>query len=479
MKQCLGYALLSSVLMMPCVQAEVNTPNFDGKKIDSYIQKNLPNASVGIILLEAESGKVLYEQRAFEPFPPASTTKLFTTAAALLTLGPEYQYETVLKIEKNALKNNSIRGNLYVQLSGDPSLTEEDLKNLLSTLKTKNITKIQGDIVIEANRFQPPFYAMGWPYHSLPWYFAQPVTAAIINQNTVKVTIDSNKKLGEKASVALAPLETTPLKINQNVTIVTERMAETECQLEVQMDPKNKLSISGCWPIRPTPDILKLALANPVLLIEEKIKEALKAEKIAFFGKVQSAITPAEAEILVVHRSLPLHTLIKPLLQDSNNLYAESLLKTMGVKQFQTGTFQAGVRAVAAVLTKPTGIDFSQLKLFDGSGLSTYNLISPHQIGQLLFAMHHDKKVGQFFKEALPIASELGTLKGRLGTSEVAGQIRAKTGSLAHASALGGYLKTRNQKELIFVIMVDHFLEDIKTIKQFEDELCRLFEHYN
>ncbi|HXH54829.1 MAG TPA: D-alanyl-D-alanine carboxypeptidase [Gammaproteobacteria bacterium] len=118
-------------------------------EIESFIQRGLPNASVGIVVLEADSGKILFERRAKEPFPPASTTKLFTAAASLLSLGADYQFQTAVKIAKKDLLQNKLNGNLTIQFSGDPTLSTTDLKQLIAGIKTAGIHQINGNIIID------------------------------------------------------------------------------------------------------------------------------------------------------------------------------------------------------------------------------------------------------------------------------------------------------------------------------------------
>ena len=105
-------------------------------EIESFIQQGLPNASIGIVVLEADSGKTLFERHAKEPFPPASTTKLFTAAASLLSLGADYHFQTAVKIAKKDLLQNNLNGNLTIQFSGDPTLSIMDLKQLIVDIKT-------------------------------------------------------------------------------------------------------------------------------------------------------------------------------------------------------------------------------------------------------------------------------------------------------------------------------------------------------
>lgn len=378
----------------------------NAKQIEDVITKVAPNLSVGIFLQDAESGKILAERRSDELFPPASTTKLFTAAAGLLALSPDYTFKTFLKSMDN--------GDIYIQFGGDPSLTADDLILLIKQLKQKGIDKLTGNIIIDDRCFQAPYYARGWGWDALSWYYAPPITGIILNQNKIKVVLDANRPIGQKALVALDKEEPIKISMSSDVSVVTEEEAASQCQISMEMDLQNNLKVGGCWPKKETPSTLKVALKNPTLVAEQVIRDVLSSEHMYFRGKILKGVVPKHAQIIASHESKPLKELLKPLLEDSNNLFAESILKTLGVEQYQIGSFQMGLLALKAVLSTPTGIDFSTLSLFDGSGLSYTNLIKPKQFGQLLYAMYHDKINGPDFMQSLPISGETGNLKNRM-----------------------------------------------------------------
>jgi D-alanyl-D-alanine carboxypeptidase/D-alanyl-D-alanine-endopeptidase (penicillin-binding protein 4) len=484
---------------------------FNSKQIERLIQKTLPNANVGIVLQDAETGKILYQRRSSEPFPPASNVKLFTAAAALWSLGPDYEFKTEIKIKKNTLKDKKLAGDLYVCFNGDPSLTRADLKQLIGALKSSGIEQIEGNVIIDTSRFQKPNYAAGWSHDSLAWYFAPPMTAVVLDENKVDILVISNSSMDKPAEVKLVSEDSAYIPLRVNLTTVTETKAATECQIHVNMDEKNHLNIGGCWPYQAEPTSLKVALKNPDYLAEQIILTSLQSEKISLSGKVlvetaalvptdstsqsiiqpntglqnpahsnpthqnvvQQAAEPQDFIVLATHRSKPLKELLKLVLQDSNNLYAESLTKTLGAEQFHQGSFQAGLKAIQTIL-KPTEVDFTDMKIYDGSGVSRYNLITPRQFARLLFALSRDKKNYQDFRNALATFGNSGTLKDREAIEHL-GKIQAKTGGLIGVATLSGYLTPKkSQKDIIFVLMIDHIIQDNKVVKDFQNEFCRL-----
>jgi len=444
------------------------------ENIDDFIHHTLPNASIGILLQDAHTGNILYEKQSDEPFPPASTTKLFTGAASLLALGTDYQYKTVIKIETTNLRQGILKGDLYIQFSGDPSLSIDDLTKLLHEIKLGDIKQIDGNIVIDNTRFQEPMYAMGWSHESLNWFFAAPITTVILNQNLIPMNINSNKPIGEKAEISFHPNEIIKTDLTQNVTTVTEEEAASRCQINVSMNDENHIFMSGCWPQKQSPSTLKISVKNPNLLAKQIILKTLVSEKIGFSGKILFGKTPTDLTIIASHSSKPFHELLKTMLQDSNNLYAESFTKTLGSEFFHKGTFQMGVVAIKETLSKSMLLNLDTLSLFDGSGLSRYNMATPRQFASLLYTMYNHKRFSKVFMGSLPVSGENGTLKGWMTSKRLQGHVYAKTGFLMNHSILAGYLIMPSKKDLIFVIMVDHVL-DINLAKRFEKGLCELF----
>jgi len=449
------------------------------EQIEAIIQQSVPTANVGIVLEEAKTGRVLYERLSAKPFCPASNVKLLTAAASLLSLGSDYRFKTVIKIENKALQQGKLLGNVFIEFNGDPSLTILDFKELLSGLKKAGIRQITGDIVIDNTRFEKPNYAPGWTWDSLPWYYTAPVTAVILNENYISLIVRGNKTTGKKAQISFVDGNEGKIKVISELVSVSEFAANNECQIQAEMNDQNDLSLKGCWPYQTQATTLSFAIKNPDLYATRLIIEVLKSENIELMGKVIIGKAPLNLKIIASHESKPLTELLKEVLRESNNIYADSLFKTLGAEKFQYGTFQAGTRAIQAVLAKPTGIRFADLRIVDGSGASRYNLVAPQDFARLLLTMYHDNKVGKDFINALTSSGdENGNLRYRMGSADLKDKIRAKTGTLLGISALAGYLSVHD-KDFIVVIAIDHALQNGEYLKHVEDELCRVLVNFD
>lgn len=465
MRGSLKLLVLLTALSVSCVlQAE--DLGRTAQKIKGLIKNSLADASVGVVVQDANTGKLLYDYQAQKNFTPASTTKLFSAAAALLELGPDFVYET-------ALYYSPASGDVAIKFSGDPTLKVTELYSLLAALQTKSKV-IKGDLWIDDTIYQGPLLGHGWTWDSTSWYHAAPVSAIILNKNQFGVTLFSAAAPGSKVEARFDPAYpgATLRKLKTNLIAVTTEQSENICQISAEVDEDNNLKLNGCWPIANEPTHLRLALKNPRKNAELLIREALTKLDLKLNGTIRFGKTPAKLDKIAHHNSEPLHVLLNAVLAHSNNLYAETLLKTLGARRFGVGSFKTGVLAMQRTLEGVTGIDFAKARLFDGSGESRYNLLTAQQLARLLYTMQQETTLKPYFKQALAASGVSGTLQKRFTSFDTKNNIHAKTGSLSGVSALAGYLRTRRDRELIVTIMINGAMQDGPALREFENKLC-------
>ncbi len=463
------------VLGCTVVHADKSVPVINSQ-ITRMIKTSLPDATVGVTVQDVVSGKILYDYHGSKHFLPASTTKLFTAAAALKLLGPDYRYDTTLYYDTNNLKHGLHHGDVAIKFTGDPSFKLPALYSLLQKLSEYHVKEIHGDFIIDDTIYAGPLLGLGWTWDSTPWHHAAPVAAIIIDRNQFGVTLFPSANLGAKVGAQLQS-EYPGAKfigLSSDIKTVTFQESETICQLAAVVDEHNNVEITGCWPAGTQPVHLRLAVKDPRLQAQYLILDALNKLNIKLTGKVKFAAVPAGLNRLAHQSSEPLAILLKSILAESNNLYAETLTKTLGAKMFGVGTFKTGSLAVQQILSQATGINFDQTRIMDGSGESRYNLLTPRHLTRLLYTMQQEPALGLHFRNALAMSGMNGSLKNRFKTMRSADKIQAKTGTLNGVSTLSGYFTTRNNRELIVTIMINHALENNALLKQFEEELCTL-----
>ncbi|HLF67693.1 MAG TPA: D-alanyl-D-alanine carboxypeptidase/D-alanyl-D-alanine-endopeptidase, partial [Gammaproteobacteria bacterium] len=427
-------------------------------------------AQIGLWVQDADTKEILYTRNPEQGFTPASVTKSFTAAASILDLGSEFSYQTVLAYDKSQHLGTSA-GDIALVFSGDPSLTREALVALLANIKRLRINTLLGNIIIDDSYFTEPYEARGIVAEDTQWYFGNPVKSIIIDENQIPITITPGARLGEKVSLSVKGPIQAPL--DHDVITVTPEEAQTLCQLNMKLTPKNNgIYLYGCWPLDKPQQatMLKVALVNPQLYVEQIIREFLNQEGIHFEGKILTGQSLHTRDILARHDSAALASLNAMTMQRSNNLYADSLAKVLGKKNYQRGTLQAGSYAIVQILEKHLKIDLEKIRLVDGSGQSTYDQITPKITLDLLQAMYDRKDVRQTFFNTMEVSIPEHSFYDRLPPN-LAHPLYVKTGSMTGVSNMAGYLKTKSGRTLIFVCFLNRLPIDRTQARLFEQKL--------
>jgi D-alanyl-D-alanine carboxypeptidase/D-alanyl-D-alanine-endopeptidase (penicillin-binding protein 4) len=215
---------------------------------------------------------------------------------------------------------------------------------------------------------------------------------------------------------------------------------------------------------------------NPTQFAMVVLKEVLERKGITVKGyaididDVEEPIDFSRMEQLFVHHSLPLKDIIKVINKNSQNFFAEQLLKTIGLEEEGYGTIENGVKAVSYTLNE-MGINPESLMMVDGSGLSQLNLISPRHLVNLLSYMFKNHNFIPFYN-SLPIAGIDGTLGTRMKSTRAENNVRAKTGYLAYGRSLSGYAYTGDNEPVAFSIIANNFTVPVKLAENIQDLVC-------
>lgn len=463
------------LILSPSAFGLNDKPKTLSEEISNLLEHEMTSAEIGIVVADANSGKTIYEHNGFKLFTPASNTKLFSAAAALYELGPEYKFQTAIYVNKKNITQKTLKGNLYIHFSGDPSLRIKHLSKLITQVANAGILKIKGDIILDTSDFNGPNYAPGWSQEDLNWYFNAPITTIILNQNTIDVNLIPGSKLGNKAKAVLVKEKLAPfIKLNTDVDTVTYPESMNSCSLEINITQHNDVTLTGCWPISDQAKTLHIAIKNPNLFAKAIIKRELKKQGLKFTGTIKEGAMPTGLNQIALKESAPLKLLLQTLLKDSNNIYAECITKTLGKHSYNEGSFINGVNAITDILHKKVNLDAEKYVLKDGSGASRYTLLSPKQIVRLLFVIHHTPDLASIYEQALPESGQDGTLKHRMQSFDLRGKIAAKTGSMSGVSSLSGILTDRNHHQMIFAIMINHFVGEISEAKMLQAKIASI-----
>lgn len=453
--------------------------------IDGLLRsRDFTNAHIGISIISADNGESLYRENDVKNFIPASTLKLFTTAAALDLLGKDFRYSTRLYLDGTIMPNGEFLGNVILRGAGDPSWSDyfstdplEIFESWMSKLDSLGITSIKGNIIGDDSYFDGEYYAPGWMWDDMSYPYSAQVGALTVQDNKVDIAVLPGTIAGEQARIILGDESRYVRVINNIVTTNSNESTEISAYREPGsnvIELRGHIAIAG--KAGSDPYRLSVTIDNPTLYTLSLLKKALENHKIKVRGAIldiddwNERISYAQLQSVCEYFSPPLLNIINVINKQSHNLGAEMLLKTLGKESSGIGSFAKGVEYVRKFLIK-NGIPSEDLVMVDGSGLSRLDLCSPHQLSQLLWILHKSECRNEF-SASLPVPGEPGTLRSRTVGTLAEKRLKAKTGTMNNVSTLAGYVTTRDGETLCFAIMMSNFTVPEAVARNLQDLIC-------
>ena len=443
-------------------------------ELNQIIRADGVNADVAVYAKSMKYGDTLYARNIHQLMTPASTLKIFTAESALLYLGPDYRFSTQVLTDAKSIKNGILQGNLYIVLSGDPSLTYYDLVDLLLSLRTHQIQAIAGNVYIDDTAYDKSFYGPGWDWRDKNYCYGAPIGAGIVNHNCISFQIAPSKISGRAAQVVTSPKYYYPSIKNSVVT----KARGGRCSVRLEYDGLTGVAVDGCIAKGRQAWGLSYVVTDIPEYNRSLVKSLLKRLSVNVYGSVTFGSSPPNHLSLIgSHTSKPLRLLVNEMLKKSDNVIAGALFKKLGQLYTQeAGSWENGSLAVSQILAKRAGMNISGMRILDGSGLSSDNLATSAQMMQVLdFAYHHYPTSYEFIS-ALPIAGVDGTLKNRL--RNIARKVRAKTGTISGVVTLAGYVMTADKEPIAFVIMINGHKGFGWRYKSMEDKIAVSLARY-
>jgi D-alanyl-D-alanine carboxypeptidase/D-alanyl-D-alanine-endopeptidase (penicillin-binding protein 4) len=440
------------------------------QQIDRAIdESDLTQARWGVFVMSISDDRVLYSRNGNKLFTPASNMKIYTTAAALDLLGEDYRWRTSVYADKQPDSNGMIDGDLRLYGRGDPGLDsyrKDGLPVLALELWQHGVRHVRGNVIGDESYFRGEMYGLGWQWNDAQWYFGAQPSALTIDANAMELTIAPGSKFGSSAAVKLQR-ENRYFHLTNNTT-TGDRAAPTSIGINRGLSD-NEIRVWGEFPTGGRGFTAYLSVYNPALWAATLFKAELLKQGITVEGEPRSRdfraaageqFDPQKAFELAFTESRTLGEIVHQTNKESNNLYAELILRTLGKergslapdpdprKNRDRGDDEAGVAVVKSWLDR-NSIAIDGLAIRDGSGLSRLDLVTPEATARLLVAINRTNSAA-VFHDSLPSAGRDGTLKPRL--LREAGKVFAKTGSLTYVHSLSGYATSQNGEVLAFSI---------------------------
>jgi D-alanyl-D-alanine carboxypeptidase/D-alanyl-D-alanine-endopeptidase (penicillin-binding protein 4) len=429
----------------------------------------------GVDIRSIDTGEHLYELNAGKLMMPASNMKILTLAATADALGWDYRFTTTLET-RGAVSDGVLHGDLIVRSNGDPTINSRErraeavLSEWTHALQAAGIFSIDGRIVGDDQAFDDEGIGAGWAWDYLQYGYAAPVGALEFNEDLAALTVSPGPSAGATPMVALSAGSGLEL-LNRATTGAAE--SENTIDYRRHLD-RAVLEVTGSIPVGAQSDTRTVAVINPTVFFAQSLKDGLVARGIAVAGEavdfddIAGEMTGGDLRVLATTSSPPLSVIATVLMKASQNLYAETLLKALGAARNGLGTAEGGRVAVRSALDA-WGISRDAYVIYDGSGLSRYNYVTPSTLVAVLEHMYKDPRHHDAFVATLPIAGKDGTIGSRLRRTRAEGNAVAKTGSIANVRSLSGFVKTRDGEMVVFSILANDFVIPAATINWMAD----------
>ncbi len=399
-------------------------------EIDSLTsQPVFRNAQWGVLIVNPRTADTLYSKNAGKLFMPASNMKIITSAAALTLLGPEYRYRTTF-LTDGEVRDSLLDGNLLVIGRGDPTVSDRMrgtattvMDALADSLRAHGVRQISGSLARVGNAFPDSIYGYGWEWDDLGEYYGAGVDELIFNEGMAPTTL------------------------------------------------------------RPLPDTVRDSLysgpaKNPGKAYLDALHDALVRKSLRLDGGVRDSTlpTPLKMDTLFVLVSPPLREILPALMKPSQNQIAEILLRTIGLERGGLGTADSARKIVGQQLLA-WGVQPDGFVIRDGSGLSDQDLLTPETIVRVLDRIQRDTAFATYYN-SMPIAGIDGTIDTRMKGTPAEGNVHAKTGTLAKARSLSGYVTTADGERLIFSILANNTTTPGSAVTSVADQIAASLAAY-
>jgi len=453
-------------------------------KIDSLLAlPDYSNTKAGIAIYALDDKNMLYENNSQRLFVPASNMKLVTSACALSKLSPDFQFRTEI-FSTGGIENGTLRGNLILKGFGDPTISgrfkdkqvTKVLEEWADSLKRHRIEEIEGDIYADESYFDTIRWGPGWSWDDLSYWYAAEISALSFNDNCVDLYFKAAKTVGAPVQFVINP-KTNYIKIYNNSLTSPPG---TEKTIDYFRSPfGNWVTIFGNIPVDDTPILPDyVSIHDPASYTVFVFKEILNKTKLKVYkNKKYQKSRNSVPNLVFRYYSPPLPEIVKVINKRSQNFFADCVLKTLGKEIKDQGSFVGGVSVLLDFL-KEIGIPENQYKIYDGSGLSSMNLLTPNCLVKLLEYMYQSPQFDNFY-ESMAIPGIDKGVEQRMKGLDLTDKMRVKTGFITNAICFSGYIKDKNNKHYAFSIMVNNYTSDKTKIWELEDKICQLILDYD
>jgi len=424
--------------------------------IGTFLNARVRSGNWGAMIVSLTRGDTLYSANAGDLMLPASTMKLFTSALAFDTFGPEHQFTTAVLRDGAVGPDGTLAGNLVLRGGGDPGLStryykapaEGPMASLARMVAASGIKRVTGDLIADASAFESKRVPDGWLARYLESGYAARVSALSMNENLATVVISPLPN--GSASVALDPPSSTVSVINNMRTVAGSRAA----RLSIRRLADGRIDVRGWIGSRAGSRSYLVVIDDPAPWVAGMLRSALASQGVVVTGQVRSGAASPNAVTVASLSSPSLARLAAAMNRESINHFAELLFRDVAhvTSPDHVGSADVGNSVLKKFMTDKVGAGANDVTAADGSGLSTLDRVTVRSLVQLLSYSHRSTWSADFHA-SLPVAGESELLRHRMRYTPAQGNLHAKTGTTNDVIGLAGYVTARNGEVLAFAFL--------------------------
>lgn len=445
---------LLAICVCWAVMAQAAMPN-DLQEALSKAQ--LPADSVAIVLQPVDGGPPLISHNAGKAMNPASVMKLVTTYAALEALTPAYRWKT--EVYRNGLVSQGVLdGDLIIKGSGDPAFNISDFWRLLQLVQQQGIRQIRGNLVLDLSAYAPEV-SQRPVLDDEPWraYNANP-SALLLNGRNTSFRFVASKVAGKPVVQISQEFELPQIRVINTMQTRKGTCNDWRGDLHYSITPQADgatVVFSGTLPEQCDERYLELSVLDDTQYVFFSFKKLWAQLGGQFNGQLLRAPAIDTTNLVTTWWSSPLDNVVRDINKWSNNVMARQLLLTIALEAGFTPADEVGGTLALKQVLRQRGLQFPELVLENGSGLSRIERISAEHLAQLLVTAWQ-RPVMPVFMASMPILGMDGTTKKRLADGASKGMAYLKTGSLEGVSSLAGYVQDSTGKRYVLVVIANH-----------------------
>ncbi|WP_297099544.1 D-alanyl-D-alanine carboxypeptidase/D-alanyl-D-alanine-endopeptidase [uncultured Draconibacterium sp.] len=469
-----------SLLFLLIFSGQILAQNSFKSSVEKLLQQdNYKNASVGMNVIDLNSGETVFSLDPNKLLVPASTMKMITSGTALEILGAEYRFKTQISYTGKIDKNGVLDGDLVLIGGADPALGSEYfqdhyfefLKNWARQVKASGITKVKGDLILDDGIYDTERIPDSWVWGDIGNYYGAGPSAFTVFDNMYRITFSSPKKEGKLTKVIQTYPKIDGLQIDNEV-LSADNNSDNAYVFGGPFD-KHRV-IRGTIPRNRSAFTIKASIPDPEEVLASAFLQSLSAEGVFVDGdsRFEKSVSK-KTKLIYMQESPTLAEIAEVLNHESVNLFAEHFLKQIAVEKNGLGNRNDAIDLVKEYWEEQ-GLGMENIFMEDGSGLSHFNAVSPAFFTRFLTRMASNDA----FVESLPVAGK-GTFK-RFDSQKLPGKtLQAKSGSMTRVRCYSGYLSTDKGNKLVFSFMFNDFGGSHSAlIKEIEQLFIQLKQNY-